>query len=58
MDYRDQGPGTRDQSGSIGKRLSLLAAGFSMLLLAGCVAVPSGPSIVVLPGTNKSFDQV
>jgi hypothetical protein len=29
-----------------------------MLLLAGYIAVPSGPSVMVLPGTNKSFDQV
>ena len=28
----------------------------SALALAGCVTVPSGPSVMVLPGTNKSFD--
>jgi len=27
------------------------------LVLAGCVTVPSGPSIMSLPGTGKSFDQ-
>jgi hypothetical protein len=27
------------------------------LLLAACVTVPSGPSVMVLPGTGKSFDQ-
>jgi hypothetical protein len=26
-------------------------------LLAGCVAVPTGPSTLALPGTNKGFDQ-
>ena len=26
------------------------------LVLAGCVTVPSGPTVMVLPGTNKSFD--
>lgn len=25
--------------------------------LAGCVSMPTGPSIAVLPGTGKSFDQ-
>lgn len=27
------------------------------LLTAGCVVMPSGPSVTVLPGTGKSFDQ-
>lgn len=27
------------------------------LLLAGCVRVPTGPSVMVLPGSGKSFDQ-
>jgi hypothetical protein len=26
-------------------------------LLAGCATVPSGPSVLVLPGTGKSFDR-
>ncbi|MGR9580720.1 hypothetical protein ACU80S_19765, partial [Pandoraea sputorum] len=25
--------------------------------LAGCAVVPGGPSVMALPGTNKSFDQ-
>ena len=25
--------------------------------LAGCVAMPTGPSVAVMPGTGKSFDQ-
>jgi hypothetical protein len=27
------------------------------LLIAACVSMPSGPSMMVLPGTGKSFDQ-
>lgn len=27
------------------------------LFLAGCASVPSGPSLMVLPGTGKNFDQ-
>jgi hypothetical protein len=27
------------------------------LVLTACVTVPSGPSVLVLPGTGKSFDQ-
>jgi hypothetical protein len=27
------------------------------LLLGACVSVPSGPSVLVLPGTGKGFDQ-
>jgi hypothetical protein len=28
-----------------------------VLLIAGCVSMPDGPSVMVLPGTGKSFDQ-
>ncbi len=28
-----------------------------LLLLAGCVSVPTGPSVMVLPGAGKTFDQ-
>jgi hypothetical protein len=35
-------------------KLGLLPA---LLALAACVTVPTGPSVMVLPGTNKSFDQ-
>src|SRR5258706_12347121 len=35
-------------------RISSLA---SLLLLGACVTVPSGPNVMVLPGTGKSFDQ-
>lgn len=29
----------------------------SLLLLGACVTYPTGPSVMVLPGTGKSFDQ-
>jgi hypothetical protein len=29
----------------------------STLLLAGCVSVPTGPSMMALPGSGKSFEQ-
>lgn len=35
---------------------SFMALG-SVLLLAGCVTTPTGPSMMALPGTGKSFDQ-
>lgn len=34
-----------------------IAALAATLLLAGCVSMPSGPGVMALPGTNKSFDQ-
>lgn len=33
--------------------LSLVAT----VILAGCVSVPTGPSVMILPGQQKSFDQ-
>jgi len=38
-------------------RKLLLSALFSLPLLAACTTVPSGPSVMALPGNNKSFDQ-
>lgn len=32
-------------------------AALSALLLAGCASVPTGPSVMALPGTGKSFEQ-
>jgi phage tail tape-measure protein len=29
----------------------------ALLMLAGCVSIPGGPSMMALPGTGKSFDQ-
>ena len=46
-------------AGTLMARSPLLIAGLAAaLLLAGCVsAPPSGPSVQVLPGTDKNFDQ-
>lgn len=35
------------------KLFGLVAA----VILVGCVSVPTGPSVMVLPGTGKNFDQ-
>ncbi|MFZ2854427.1 MAG: glycine zipper family protein [Rhodocyclaceae bacterium] len=35
----------------------VVLAAFPLLLLAGCVSVPTGPSVMALPGTGKSFEQ-
>ncbi|HEX8986792.1 MAG TPA: glycine zipper family protein [Rhodocyclaceae bacterium] len=35
----------------------LLAAAGGALLLAACASVPSGPSVMALPGTGKTFEQ-
>jgi outer membrane lipoprotein SlyB len=32
-------------------------AALALMALAGCVSVPTGPSVMVLPGSGKSFDQ-
>lgn len=29
----------------------------ALLLLAGCVSMPTGPSVMALPGTGKTFEQ-
>lgn len=29
----------------------------ALLLIGGCTTLPSGPSMLVLPGTGKSFDE-
>jgi hypothetical protein len=34
-----------------------LAIALPVVLLAGCASVPTGPSVMALPGTGKSFDQ-
>lgn len=38
----------------VSPRIPLLLA---VLLLGGCVSMPTGPSVLVLPGTGKSFEQ-
>jgi hypothetical protein len=42
---------------SIGNRLLRVVSVGTLLALAGCVTVPSGPSVMALPGTGKTFDQ-
>ncbi|HEX9398203.1 MAG TPA: hypothetical protein VF943_15845 [Burkholderiales bacterium] len=37
-------------------KTAYLLAG-AVLLLAGCVSAPTGPNVMVLPGSSKSFDQ-
>jgi hypothetical protein len=37
-----------------GARLLVIAAG---VLMAACATIPAGPSVMVLPGNGKSFDQ-
>ncbi|MCK9382817.1 MAG: hypothetical protein M0P95_17375 [Sulfuritalea sp.] len=34
-----------------------LAVVSTVLLLAGCASVPTGPSVMALPGTGKNFEQ-
>ena len=34
-----------------------VAAGLVVLFLAGCAVTPAGPTVLVLPGTGKPFDQ-
>ncbi|HYP68416.1 MAG TPA: YMGG-like glycine zipper-containing protein [Thiobacillaceae bacterium] len=39
-------------------RLPIKTSAFALsLLLGACTTMPSGPSVMVLPGTGKSFDQ-
>lgn len=37
--------------------LKVISGLASMLFITACVSVPSGPSTMALPGTNKTFDQ-
>lgn len=37
--------------------ISRVALAGSALLLSACVSMPNGPSVMVMPGTGKSFDQ-
>jgi uncharacterized protein YcfJ len=38
-------------------RTRLALAAFAAALVAGCVSVPTGPSMMVLPGSSKNFEQ-
>ncbi|HMV19934.1 MAG: hypothetical protein JNK96_08590 [Betaproteobacteria bacterium] len=35
----------------------IVIIGLAAALLAGCATLPSGPNVLVLPGTGRSFDQ-
>src|SRR5439155_608408 len=48
----DQGP----REGAVTRKALLFAAPLA-LLLGACATVPTGPSMMVLPGTGKPFDQ-
>jgi len=37
--------------------LRIATVSAALLLLGACVSLPSGPSVMVLPGSGKSFDQ-
>lgn len=37
--------------------LLIFAGALPLVLLAGCASVPTGPSVMALPGAGKSFDQ-
>ena len=37
--------------------LKCMISGLALLAVAGCVYVPTGPSVMVLPGSGKSFEQ-
>ena len=39
------------------RRGALLLPVVAALVLAGCVTAPTGPRVMALPGTSKSFDQ-
>jgi hypothetical protein len=39
------------------KSIAKLSVVAGAVLLAGCATIPSGPSVAVMPGTGKSFDQ-
>src|SRR2546430_3370314 len=42
---------------SCAMKKELIFGGTALLLLAACASVPTGPSVMVLPGSNKTFEQ-
>src|SRR5882762_8921948 len=42
---------------SCAMKKKLISGGSALLLLAACASVPTGPSVMVLPGSNKTFEQ-
>ncbi len=55
----DQGPAegavAKKESGM--PRPSAVVSGAVVLLITGCATIPSGPSVMVLPGAGKGFEQ-
>ena len=41
----------------INRKLSVSLSLLALLMLVGCATIPSGPSVMVLPGSGKSFEQ-
>jgi hypothetical protein len=39
------------------RRLTIFSLLIAFAALAGCTTIPTGPSVMCLPGTGKSFDQ-
>jgi hypothetical protein len=39
------------------KHMRTLISSLALLVSAGCATMPTGPSVMVLPGTGKSFEQ-
>ena len=39
------------------KILTGVISGVALLIVSGCVTMPTGPSVMVLPGSAKSFEQ-
>jgi Glycine-zipper domain len=38
-------------------RAGAIASAAAVLVLAGCVSMPTGPSVLVMPGSGKTFEQ-
>lgn len=38
------------------KRMGIIISSLALMALSGCVTLPTGPSVRVLPGTGKSFE--
>ena len=41
----------------INRKLSIFLSLVALLMLVGCATIPKGPSVMVLPGAGKSFEQ-
>jgi uncharacterized protein YcfJ len=41
----------------INRRFSIFLFVIALLLVTGCATIPTGPSVMVLPGAGKSFEQ-